>query len=482
MIVYVVHGGEKKGFKSSGGNLLDFLRKNGYIINADCGGNLKCGKCKVTIIKNGKIDTVYSCHTEITDGITVLVESVDNFNLKIEKSDFSIDKESQFGIAVDVGSTTIVSYLLDLSSKKTIATCSFLNPQKSFGADVVSRIKYCMDNGISELKNTLISRLNEVFEKFKEIARSEKIERVAFTGNTVMLHTIKGEDISSFGQFPFTPKFLQKIEGRGIDFGLNCEKVILLPSFSSFVGADIVCGGIATEIERGNNLLIDLGTNGEMLLSYGGKIYATSVAAGPAFEGADIECGMGGISGAISSLNANNGQISYTTVDKKEAIGICGAGIVDAVAVMLDLGIIDGSGAFLTDEGKFFITDKVYISSKDIRKFQLAKSAVRSGIETLLEYCNISYDKVDKLYICGGLGYYINKQNAVKTGIIPKQLEEKVVNFGNGAGEGAKLCLCDNDKMEYSKTLATKAEIVELSSNPVFSEKFMEYMFFEDYD
>jgi uncharacterized 2Fe-2S/4Fe-4S cluster protein (DUF4445 family) len=146
MTVFVVHNGEKKRFESTGGNLLNFLRKNGYLINADCGGNLKCGKCKVTLIKEGKIDTVYSCHTEITDGITVLIESVDNFNLSIEKSDFVLDGNSQFGVAVDVGSTTIVSYLLNLSNKKTIATCSFLNPQKSFGADVVSRIKYCMDN------------------------------------------------------------------------------------------------------------------------------------------------------------------------------------------------------------------------------------------------------------------------------------------------------------------------------------------------
>ena len=293
-----------------------------------------------------------------------------------------------------------------------------------------------------------------------------------------MLHIFLKEDISSFGYYPFTPVFLNTQIKRGKEVGIDSNLVVVLPSFSSFVGADLVCGAVAVDLLKSNSLLVDLGTNGEMLLYYNGKLLSTSVAAGPAFEGADIECGIGGVEGAINKVYIKDGKIAYETIGGKEPIGICGSGLIDAISCMLNDGVIDETGAFLCDTDRFYISDSVYITSSDVRKFQLAKSAVRSGIEVLLENLNLGKSDIDNLYISGGLGYYIDITNAVKLGVIPKELESKVVISGNTAGIGAKMCLLSKSVLKTTEEISVTATNVDLSSNPMFTDQFMENMFF----
>ncbi|MBQ9710312.1 MAG: DUF4445 domain-containing protein, partial [Clostridia bacterium] len=441
------------------------------------GGMGKCGKCTVTIERTGIRENVLSCKTAAEDGMTVYIQASNGEGIATDV-EVVPDGEDGLGVAIDVGTTTVVIYFVDLSTGKTIKTESFLNPQRSYGADVVSRILYSTEHGTTQLKDALISSINRVLGGFLKKSDYKCVKKAMIAGNTVMLHCFVGEDISSFGAYPFEPVFLKRRELPGSDIGLLAECVVLLPSFSSFVGADIVCGGIATDIMKGNNILVDLGTNGEMLLSANGVLYSTSVAAGPAFEGADIECGVGGVEGAISSVTVKDGELTVKTVGNKPPVGICGAGLTDAIFAMISLGVIDETGAFLCDKGRFCLSDEVYITTDDVRKFQLAKSAVRSGIEVLLNVARIEKKDVEKIFICGGLGYYIDKNSAVAVGLIPVEFKDKIITPGNTAGIGAKMCLLSRKALADADALSIKANNVDLSSNPQFTEQFIENMFF----
>lgn len=475
----ISYGREKEVSFSGEKTLLSVFRENGVILSAPCGGRGKCGKCAVTVLDNGVSTRVLSCQTPAKDGMTVLLSDSEGSGLTTDALFAETDKKTGVGLALDVGTTTLAFYFVDLFTGKTLKTASCLNPQRSFGADVVSRIAFCQKEGPKLMTDALRTAVNDVISSFKRESDVKKIERAFITGNTVMLHLFSGKDVSSFGTYPFTPLFLEKQCFTGETLGYDAEEIVLLPSFSSFVGADIVCGGLAVDISSGNRLLIDLGTNGEMLLSYHGKLYSTSVAAGPAFEGADMECGTGGIPGAIDRVYTDeNGSVRFTTVENAPPIGICGAGIADAMAVMQKSGVIDETGAFLPEENKFFLSENVYISDKDVRKFQLAKSAVRAGIETLLSVARAKENDLEKCFVAGGLGYYLNVDSAVTIGLFPKNLREKIVLSGNTAGLGAKLCLLSAGFLKKAEDTAKNAENVPLASSAVFSEKFMEYMTF----
>ncbi len=473
-MIKVIRGKEQKVFAENGKNLLDLLQENGYMLSADCGGNGKCGKCLVDILYLGERKKVLACKTTPLDGMTVFVDDDNASIVTFGVDDFDVQKSSGLGLALDVGTTTLAFSFVDLSNGKTIKTASCLNPERSFGADVISRISYAKEKGVASLTDCLKEKVNEVINR-ETASLGEKIKTLVVTGNTVMQHLFVGENIVSFGEYPYSPVFLEKRE-YDISLGYNADKVILLPSFSSFVGADIACGGIATDIEKGNNLLVDLGTNGEILCHNDGEILTTSVAAGPAFEGADIECGMGGIKGAICSVKYENGKTTIQTIENGKPIGICGSGLIDAIAIMLDQNVIDESGAFTGNNDKFFLTDDVYVSAKDVRKFQLAKSAVRSGIDTVLN--KIGAKTLDNLFICGGLGYYFNPDNAVKVGLIPEKLLGSLKALGNTALSGAKACLVNDKYIVKAQNLINKAHNLDLSQDEFFMNAFIENMIF----
>ena len=477
MIVKVISNGITREIEAEENtSLLKLLQRNGYEVAANCGGFGKCGKCAVKLTKNGVTEKVKACSVTAENGMTVEIGNPSAAFKADVLPPMETDGAEGVGLALDIGTTTLAFYFVSLKTGKAISVFSALNPQCSFGADVISRISHADENGVGEMNKCLKTRINEVISDFFKRFSFDKLSVIFVTGNTIMLHIFAGEEISSFGRYPFKPVFSDKREFSGEALGYAADKVVCLPSFDSFVGADIVCGAIAADITGKDSILVDLGTNGEILMDCGGKTYVTSVAAGPAFEGADIECGTGGVSGAISSVKKNGGGIEIKTIGGVSASGICGAGLTDAVALMADNGIIDETGAFLRDSGHFYLAEGIYVSDKDVRKFQLAKSAIRSGIDIMCGIAGREGVRIRNIYICGGLGTHIDVSSAFRVGLIPPAFKGRVISLGNAAGIGAAMCMLSEKTLEKAENTAKNKITVELASNVEFMNLFMENM------
>lgn len=438
--------------------------------------------------------------------ITVTLKN--NEILQLEEGDKSLNS---YGIAIDIGTTTIALYLMNLVSGEELDVYSLHNPQKRFGADVISRINYTLKNaeGVEELQEVLVRGLNA---GIKQLTRRNNLERddiiqMTIVGNTIMLHTLLGISAETIAKSPYIPVFTSTLELSPAEIGLeiNDEGIVkLLPSVSGYVGADIIGDMLVADFESEKwNLLIDIGTNGEIVLGNKEKLFACSAAAGPAFEGARITFGMAGVPGAISEYRFNGkGEVEHKTIGGKKARGICGSGLVDIVAELLRRGFLESTGAFtaednLSVEEGGYLTDykgvKAYrvltaketalkedivLTQKDIREFQLARGAISAGVQILLKEAGIDYGQIDKVYLAGGFGNYINPHNACYIGLIPAELEEKIVRIGNGAGMGAKMYLLDRNLKDYTEKIRDRVKYIELSSRADFQTEFMNSMFF----
>ncbi|WP_207179324.1 ASKHA domain-containing protein [Anaerocellum diazotrophicum] len=407
-----------------------------------------------------------------------------------------------FGLAVDVGTTTVVCYLVDMVKKEVVDFYSFINPQKKFGADVISRIDFAKEKeeGLFILQNEIIKALNESIQILtsRNYISQDDILRIVFVGNPTMLHLLLGVDPQTIAVSPFVPVFTESVYAKPNDLGLEINPagaIEILSSISAYVGSDIVAGILSTKLHKSPkvSLLLDLGTNGEMVLGSSSFMLACSTAAGPAFEGVNISCGMGAVEGAIDSVKIENGKVHFTTIGSKQPVGICGSGVVDVIAYMLKEAIIDETGRFcdknnvyksyikqVNNQQAFFITDSVYITQRDIREIQLAKAAISAGIKTMIEYAKITEDDIENVYLAGGFGNYINPWSAVEIGIIPKKLQNKIILVGNSAGAGALLVLLSK-KMEFeAQEIVKKVNYIELSNSAEFNKFFMESMIFEN--
>jgi len=396
-------------------------------------------------------------------------------------------------VAIDVGTTTISARLVDLETSSVLETVSELNDQRSFGADVMSRIGVAK-NGQTDKLFTAINRQTErILCAFKERWNISKIERLAVSGNTVMLHLFLNVDPSGMGELPFTPVFLEEKRIKGQALSLSVEDVIVLPSIAAFIGGDITAGLAVLDILNAPSpsLLIDIGTNGEMALCNNGAILCCSTAAGPAFEGAEISCGLGGVKGAISvvelaadaEIDAGINAVSFTTIENAPAVGVCGSGLIDAVAVMLKLGVIDETGCMtdLADPEKgFCLAPGVSINARDIRQFQLAKSAILSGIKILCKNAGLHTADIKNVFIAGGFGFFINKKNAVDSGVFPKDFLDTIAISGNLSLQGAEESLLSKDFSDKCKTIIGKCSIIDLAADPSFMDEFAENMLFDD--
>lgn len=476
--ITVVNSGRKLNIPAKDGDLLiDLLTANGITVPASCGRCGTCSKCSVRLEsgsfaavapdENGRIKSckaVVCGNAEISCDFTAGSGLTENrFNSKLNSS----------GIAVDIGTTTVAAAYIGKNGDVRYA--SRLNPQSTYGADVISRIQACADGNLN-IQTKLIRDC--IKELITELNGGEFTETMAVSGNTTMLHLFCGISPEGMGHSPFTPQFTEAKTISGVDFGFNVEEILVLPSVSAFIGADITAGIYALGLENisGNILFADLGTNGEIVLSTGGKLYCTSTAAGPALEGGATECGVGGINGAINSVKYINGAIEYTTVNDALPIGICGCGIVDIVAMLKETERIDETGYF--EDEKLEICENVWFSQKDIRSFQLAKSAVYSGIETLCETVGINTNEIDRLYIAGGLGYYINPASAVKCGLLPNIDIKKITPAGNTSLQGALNCIASRNNLEEMQKITKRCTVIDLGGNPKFNERFMENMYF----
>ena len=462
-----------------GENLLGVLRKNGFMIPASCGGRGVCGKCRVEISAgDGNERSVLACETSVEEGMTVRVGEYRGGGLTDSDAEkFACDGEDGFGVAVDIGTTTVAFALCELSTGKTVEKYAVLNGQAPFGADVISRIMAAEAGHAPAMAQAVRGQIEEAVSRFSAKYSLPAVKKVAVCGNTTMLHLFCGEDVSGIGRYPFTPAFTEYRSSPGRAFGISAQEVQILPSVSAYVGGDVVAGCVASGLDEKEALLADIGTNGEMIAHAGGRLLCTSTAAGPCFEGANIECGTGGVAGAIDRVTSEGGKITYTTIGGAAPRGICGAGLVDAVALMIECGAIDETGAFAEGD-KFYISDKVYISQKDIRNFQLAKSAVSSGINVLSARAGLGLCREDSLYIAGGLGFYLSGESARKVGLLPAGAGTRVI--GNAALAGTQACMLSKAALGRAKKLAAEAEYIDISADHAFMDEYIENMNFPE--
>jgi uncharacterized 2Fe-2S/4Fe-4S cluster protein (DUF4445 family) len=422
-----------------------------------------------------------------------------------------------FGVAFDIGTTTVVGYLMDLASGKQLSVSAEMNPQVIYGDDVITRIGYVIDNkdGLEKLHSKIVGCVNEIIEDLAEKAgtRADDVYEVSIVGNTCMHHLFAGIDPRNIAPIPFVPAVSMPLCIKAPDAGLRINPgahVHLLPNISGYVGADIV-GGILVSNLMGSDavkLFIDIGTNGEIALSSGRQIVACSCAAGPAFEGARISSGMRAAIGAIDRA-ALEQDVSYTTINGGKPRGICGSGLVDIVAEMLRMGIVDSTGRIVSaDEtglntpgkiknriskgefgNRFLIVaandcddgKSIYITQKDVRELQLAKAAIRTGMEILNRRLGISNGDIDEVLLAGAFGNYLRKESAMAIGLLPAVSLRKVRSVGNAAGEGAKLALISKPMRETAVKIARQVKYIELSADPEFTNEFANNLLFPEY-
>lgn len=406
--------------------------------------------------------------------------------------------KDNYGIAIDMGTTTIACYLIDLKNGKIIDVESAINKQRVYGADVISRINFTLENkdGIKILKDTSIEQINNIINILCERNKisSRNIYNLVIVGNTVMTHMILGLPTKNIASSPFVPVITKEVEIKGKELGINiCGYVNIVPNISSYIGSDVLAGIYASGMANSEkySLFLDIGTNGELALGNKDGIITCSTAAGPAFEGANIKCGVGGISGAINKIDLSQDKI-YETIEDKTPVGICGSGVIDMVSELLKYNIIDETGRILdkdeildfkmidrieeSDENeKQFLLEKdgidgnrIVFTQKDIREVQLAKAAIASGIKVIMNEANVKYEDIDKLYIGGGFGNYMDIEKSINIGLIPKELKEKIVLIGNSAGSGAISYLISKENRERIKDIVKNISYIELSSKKDF--------------
>ena len=480
-----------------GESLLSVLQRNAVTISAPCGGNGKCGKCKVNIVRASGEETVLACKTPAEDKMTVSVGDFEGAavcdSFAYESSDYGADGEG-YGIAVDLGTTTVAAALTELSSGKILQKTSAMNAQSVYGADVISRTQYTIENenGLDILCTTVNAQINRMADELCEACGVDRAKTKLFiAGNTIMQHICASLPPKSIAAAPFTPVTLFE----------DSEK--FSPCVSGYVGGDITAGMLAVGLHNAKDLCIfvDLGTNGEMAIGNAEGIVCCSVASGPAFEGADITCGMAGTTGAINHIFYSDGEFEFTTIGDAEPRGICGSGIIELTACLLRLGIIDASGYLQPPDevdgdfgdvlgededgnGIVYLTKdkRVYFTARDVRRIQLAKAAVAAGIEILMQEAGTSPEDVSTVYLAGGFGTYIDVKSAVEIGMLPGGTLEKVKSVGNSSLAGAVLALSSSRAAQELSGIPSLCRYVELSGDRRFNDLFADNMAFYEED
>ena len=558
-------------------NILEYLRsKNIGNIPSPCGGKGTCGKCRVTIVndKNGKNDKigteitrrqVLACQTEYEEGMTIIlpdqysendmaiVDTVINpatvSGKMTENAQEACDNgKEELATACDIGTTTVACHLLSLKTGRALVTTAYPNIQRSYGADVISRIEAAKSDKLEEMRAAITGQIQQMINECLSRCGREngRIRKLVIAGNTVMCHLFTGLSPESIGRAPFMPQEYFGRNYRGGELGFaNVDDIYIMPAVSGYVGGDITSDmlyidmykttaciqntGVSKSDTTGQDILtanelqqnrlehdkqdtgklvqrekemliLDIGTNGEMVLGKSNDYTCCATAAGPAFEGAEIELGMSAVSGAISRVWIENDQIQVEVIgaDREKgqtatAKGICGSGLIDALCVFLSLGLIDETGRIKThrqvpykyhrylgdDEEEndcIFLTDEVYITQDDIRKIQLAKGAVAAGIAVLMEARGLKCDDIGQVFIAGGFGSVLDKHSAAGIGMIPAELVDRTVAIGNAAAGGAMIAATNPNAEKRLDEIAKSMKYIELSSDKNFSDEYIRQM------
>ena len=457
----------------NGTDLLQAQILAGLRPDAPCGGRGTCGKCRVML--DGA--EVLACQTAVDRDMTVYTRQ--ESAVKILTGGLAVDAQPDgahdYALAIDIGTTTVVCYLLDGKTGAVLAQSSTMNPQAQFGADVISRIQHVLENQGGEAMQACIR--NALEKLTADVAAQAGIHPAditvaAIVGNTAMHHLLLGIDPSPLVVPPYMPNVFEALEK---------DIARILPNIAGFVGGDTVGCMVATRFDKLDKLtlMIDIGTNGEMVLGDKNRRIACSTAAGPAFEGAKISCGMRGAAGAVDHVWLEDGQVKYHVIGDGEALGLCGSGLLDLVAVLLDLEIIDESG-YLEDREYRLGDTPVVLTQKDVREVQLAKAAIRAGIELLAQELGVQVEAIAQVYLAGAFGNYLTPASACRIGMIPPALLDRIRPIGNAAGEGAKLCALSKAEFTYSQELAKHTDFLELASLPDFQDCYVDALEFEE--
>lgn len=414
---------------------------------------------------------------------TVLYD--DNEILAVEPGDTT---EQSFGLAVDLGTTTLVVELIDLNTGESVDTATENNSQIKYGMDIVSRISFAYQtpDNLQKLQATILKTLSLMIKPILERnhVSQDHIYEIVFAGNTAMNHLLLGIPVDTLAVSPFHAVFHRLPEFTADELGLRLNpnaKAYVVPNIKSFVGGDISAGLQATGLanRKGTHLFVDLGTNGEIVLKTEKKFVATSTAAGPAFEGMNIGSGMLAMPGAIYKAEKKNRLILHT-IGKEKPQGICGTGLIDLIALFLDEGKITPSGKISGNKGTIGITEKIAISQQDVREIQLAVAAVKTGIRLICEMYRIKKENLDKVFIAGAFGNYLNTKNAMRIGLLPDIDPEKIVYVGNSSLAGARALLLSKPARERTESLIKKVHYISLASDPRFQECFVDSLNFGD--
>lgn len=482
----------------AGQTILHILQKNVPEYAFPCGGNHTCGKCLVEAA--GTLSEIseeerqllpegsglrLACFARIDGDCRVKLLEKER-KQEISKT-FEADLipgeplyEGEYGAAVDIGTTTVVAYLFRKGQKEPAAVIGEMNAQRTYGSDVLSRIVSCDQYSVGLLQKLIREQIGTMLLSLCNQLRidSRAIRGCCITGNTTMLHIFAGIDPHGISVAPFAPAslfgFTQEIEIPGIGL-IPCY---LPPCISAYVGGDIVCSILASGIAgwKRTSMLIDIGTNGEIALCHNDRLYCCSTAAGPAFEGANISCGMQAQTGAIDRVWEEHGQLCYHVFGGQDAAGICGSGLIDAVCAAKTAGLLDRKGRPTNAAALSIGNSGVTLTRKDLSELLLAKAAIRAGIDTLLHTCQIPAEEIADVVLCGGFGSYLDVNSAIGIGLLPQAFSGRITSIGNAAGAGAGMLLQNQAICEEAKRIISIAETVELSSDPYFSKTYVRSM------
>jgi len=470
-----------------GESLLDALTRNGIYIDAPCGGLGICGRCKV--YADGK--ELLSCTSKVEGNISLKIKE-DKPSVKILHK--TREGEEGFGMAFDIGTTTILSAFTSLKGE-ILALASAGNPQKVFGADVITRIYRSTTGGMLQtLKGIVVKEMEKMAKTFLNAftVKEEGIRTTVVVGNPAMLHIFLGINPFPLGVFPYIPKFKGGLKTETSATGFSFSSSLFIPPFpSGFIGADVIAGVLFSEFHKAStpSLYMDIGTNGEILLNDGKNLVGCSVPAGPVFEGGNLSCGMRAEDGAIEKVWFENG-VNFKVIGNKPR-GICGSGFIDAIGEMLRTGIIERDGRFSEripspldknfdkDKRIFYLSENVFITQKDIRQFQLAKSALQSAVKILLKEAGIKIEKIEKIILTGGFGRHINRDSFLRCGFVPDGFRGDIKFVENSALNGAILFIKDFERTrDEAENIISKLKTVELAMNEEFEKIFLDSMNF----
>lgn len=534
-----------------GTTILEAARSVGVLIESPCNAEGTCGKCKVKVNPQHLHHLLHdgthhlsqdeeaegfalACQAKVTGDVDVeiitnnhnktlkILSHGESFDIKIDafiKKEFDgvqktivsagekmIGEEAgdtsllNYGVVVDIGTTTLVTSLVDLGTGDELASISSLNPQSLQAQDVLSRIKYAStEEGLQVMYSEIIKEINRMIA---EIAREAGVSRkniyeVIFSGNTCMIHLAANVNPASLGKYPYDPNIRGGSHISAVEHGVDIAEgglIYLPPIISAYVGPDITSGVLASRLQdrKGVTLFVDIGTNGEMVIGSDGQLSATSTAAGPAFEGMNISHGMRAAKGAVEFFDIQqDGSIIIKTIENGKAVGICGSGLLDIIGELVANGVIGKNGKFVSPDnpglkpelskrivkhdGKlvFEVAGGVFLTQKDVRQVQLAKGAVRSGIEFLLKSKGVKADEVDKVLIAGSFGYHLRAKSLINIGLLPENFAGKIDFIGNTSKSGGRAFLLNVAYRQEMEELVKDIEVVELANHEDFDKVFV---------